>query len=177
MDTKVCTKCKVEKPLSEFYKGKGYKYGRYAVCKKCLKDKYHNDETFRQAKLEYARNYRKKINQDPDLHKKKVNNERQRYKQRCLDPEYREQLNQYQRDYRKRVKSKKAPKNVRKAHKAVEVAVRKGKLPKIDTQTCKQCDSVANHYHHYKGYDKKYWLDVVPLCARCHGKTWRQLVP
>ena len=33
--TKVCTKCKVEKPISEFHKSKKYKSGIRSVCKTC----------------------------------------------------------------------------------------------------------------------------------------------
>ncbi|MCA9367635.1 HNH endonuclease [Candidatus Kaiserbacteria bacterium] len=43
--TKVCTKCNVEKPLSEFHKSKSGKYGVRGECKPCA--------------LEYRRQYRK----------------------------------------------------------------------------------------------------------------------
>lgn len=35
MDTKVCSKCKVEKPLSEFYSDKRLKSGKASSCKSC----------------------------------------------------------------------------------------------------------------------------------------------
>ena len=35
---KTCTKCKIEKPLSEFYKGISYKGGFNTKCKKCFED-------------------------------------------------------------------------------------------------------------------------------------------
>lgn len=35
MQTKICSKCKVEKPISEFYKAINYKLGVRAICKKC----------------------------------------------------------------------------------------------------------------------------------------------
>lgn len=35
--TKVCTKCKLEKPLSEFYKEVGHRDGRRSACKQCAK--------------------------------------------------------------------------------------------------------------------------------------------
>ena len=34
--TKICRKCKVEKPLAEFYKQKGGKFGVRANCKCCI---------------------------------------------------------------------------------------------------------------------------------------------
>jgi len=36
MITKICTKCKKEKPLSEFNKQEGGKYGVRGQCKKCF---------------------------------------------------------------------------------------------------------------------------------------------
>ena len=38
MESKVCTKCKIEKLLSEFHKHKIGKYGRKARCKECTKE-------------------------------------------------------------------------------------------------------------------------------------------
>ena len=35
---KTCTKCKIEKPLSEFYKGISYKGGFNTKCKKCFEE-------------------------------------------------------------------------------------------------------------------------------------------
>ena len=42
---KICTKCKIEKPLSEFSKGKGYKNGIRSICNECKRQEgreYHN---------------------------------------------------------------------------------------------------------------------------------------
>ncbi len=36
MESKVCTKCKEEKELSEFYKNKNYKDGYVTECKSCV---------------------------------------------------------------------------------------------------------------------------------------------
>ncbi len=35
MDQKTCTKCNETKSLADFSNGKGYRNGRYAMCKKC----------------------------------------------------------------------------------------------------------------------------------------------
>lgn len=37
--SKTCTKCLIEKPLSEFHKGRGYKDGHKNSCKSCDKEK------------------------------------------------------------------------------------------------------------------------------------------
>lgn len=54
-----------------------------------------------------------------------------------------------------------------KARSAVNYAVKTGKLPHISTQNCKKCGNTAKHYHHNR-YDKSHYLDVTPLCDRCH---------
>lgn len=55
----------------------------------------------------------------------------------------------------------------------VGYAIRNGKLPRVATQTCIICGNRANEYHHHKGYAKKNWLDVVPVCHSCHGEIHR----
>ena len=36
-------------------------------------------------------------------------------------------------------------------------------------QRCYKCKGFpAQHYHHYLGYAKTNWLDIVPLCVQCH---------
>ena len=36
METKVCSICKVEKPIDEFYSQKGHKFGVMSLCKQCF---------------------------------------------------------------------------------------------------------------------------------------------
>ncbi len=36
MQTKVCSNCKIEKPLTDFHKRKAGKYGRNSQCRKCI---------------------------------------------------------------------------------------------------------------------------------------------
>jgi 5-methylcytosine-specific restriction endonuclease McrA len=38
MDTKVCSQCKIEKPISEFPRRKGYSNGIYCYCRECKKE-------------------------------------------------------------------------------------------------------------------------------------------
>ena len=47
----------------------------------------------------------------------------------------------------------------------VNNAIRYGKLPAPDTQTCATCGEPAEHYHH-EAYERP--LDVTPLCRPCH---------
>jgi len=45
----LCTKCKKEKPASEFYKAKGMKSGRHSYCKAC--HKVWNDNKYKKDKV------------------------------------------------------------------------------------------------------------------------------
>lgn len=59
-----------------------------------------------------------------------------------------------------------------KARKAVSNAIQNGKLPRPDSQLC-SCKKPAQQYHHYLGYAKENWLDVVPKCTDCHTTLHR----
>ncbi len=56
----------------------------------------------------------------------------------------------------------------KKAQTAISHAIRDGLIPKVCTLKCSCCPAQAQEYHHHKGYAKKYWLDVVPVCAKHH---------
>jgi hypothetical protein len=56
-----------------------------------------------------------------------------------------------------------------KAHEALTYAVKTGKLPAVQSQKCSVCkNKQAQEYHHHRGYDKEHWLDVIPVCSKCH---------
>ena len=57
-----------------------------------------------------------------------------------------------------------------KAKSAVAHAVRAGKLPRVNTLLCHYCPAQAKHRHHHKGYAPEHWLDVIPVCKKCHNK-------
>lgn len=57
MPTKVCSKCKVEKSLSDFWKSKKEKDGLQVRCKGCRSDSYNKEyqKKYRESRLEYFR--------------------------------------------------------------------------------------------------------------------------
>lgn len=57
------------------------------------------------------------------------------------------------------------------ARKAVQLAVMSKTISPIKACICMQCGKPAQHYHHWKGYEPAHWLDVIPLCAKCHRKV------
>lgn len=54
-----------------------------------------------------------------------------------------------------------------KARQAVHAAVQSGKLAKVSTCFCTHCGMQAQTYHH-ESYAHEHWLDVIPLCRKCH---------
>lgn len=67
--TKICTKCKKEKDLSEFYKEKLGKQGLRGDCKECVK-KY---------KIKHYQKYKKRINKQKKQYKDKNKNKYKKY--------------------------------------------------------------------------------------------------
>jgi hypothetical protein len=65
---KVCTKCGVEKPITDFYKQKGHSTGYRSVCKVCVAEynkryKTDNKEELKHSVKEYQKNNREKLNE------------------------------------------------------------------------------------------------------------------
>jgi hypothetical protein len=68
------------------------------------------------------------------------------------------------------------------AHAAVANAIVEGALPPLTGLACAYCTGTARVYHHHQGYHPAHWLDVVPLCRRCHARShgigrWRERTP
>ena len=64
-----------------------------------------------------------------------------------------------------RYASKNRDKRLAKA--TVQQAIRHGKLLPVSGCKCAKCGKQAEHYHHWS-YERQHWLDVVPVCAKCH---------
>lgn len=57
------------------------------------------------------------------------------------------------------------------AKQAVGRAIKAGILPPVSTLFCAKCGDHAQEYHH-ESYEPEYWLTVIPLCKKCHAKTY-----
>jgi hypothetical protein len=85
MDTKICSKCKIEKTLSEFHKKSTAISGRASHCKECRnvvsRLKYQNNtEVMKQSAKEYRLNHKEKIRE---------HNKKYLRKKRRIDPVFR----------------------------------------------------------------------------------------
>ncbi|MBI2449695.1 hypothetical protein HYV49_05355 [Candidatus Pacearchaeota archaeon] len=66
---KICSKCKIEKNFSEFYKNKNKKDGLRSQCKDCQKQ-YHKEH--REEKKEYMKQYR-------EMHREEIKQQKKQY--------------------------------------------------------------------------------------------------
>lgn len=86
----------------------------------------------------------------------------------------------YHREYRQTEKGKAAearrPYNPakKKVNNKINQLVRMGRMPRVSTLRCIECNEQAQEYHHHNGYGEAHQLDVVPLCRHCHAATRSQ---
>lgn len=141
METKVCNKCGRELPIDDFYLKKN-RHGNYHHEARCKECHKEASRKFREEHKEaYAQYERERATTD-------------KRKQQRRDAVYRY--------------NEKNPEKHR-AHNAVSKAVSRGKINK--PQTCENCGAEERlEAHHWHGYDKEHWLDVIWLCYKCHRK-------
>ncbi len=137
--SKRCSKCKQFKPLSEFYKHSSTKDGFRPDCKVC-----HTIQTI------YATKKHQKTEKFRITQKQYLQTEQGKATQRLGQGRY----------------NKRHPEKI-KAYNAINNAINSGKLPRPDTLQCHYGSHPAQQYHHWKGYEPQYWLDVVPACRLC----------
>ena len=143
---KTCFKCKIKKPLSEFYRHSQMADGYLNKCKEC-------------AKLD-VRTHRRQ-----NEHVRQA--DRERHAQKSTDPVYLQKRRDYQLEYMNDHPEAKA------AHRALNIAVRWGRIKK---QPCSNCGSTENLHAHHEDYSKPLdviWLCC--LCHRReHGGAVKQ---
>ena len=72
--SKICTKCKIEKSISEYYKHKGGKYGIKGRCKLCKKDEYEKNKEIiiKKQKEYYEKNKEKNKEKNREMRNRKA---------------------------------------------------------------------------------------------------------
>ena len=153
-DSKVCFKCNVRKPLTEFYKHKQMADGHLNKCKECnKKDVKENTVKNKDYYLEYDRNR---------------NSLPHRVEARAIYAQTQEG-----REAARKAKEKWGEENVikRAASTIVGNAVRDGRI--IKPENCEECNAVPSRLHgHHDNYD--YPMIVRWLCSKCHTKWHKE---
>lgn len=155
--TKTCTKCGKTFPATTEYFDKNGKCLR-SHCKPCRHQvcrEYNNRQEVKRRHAEYAKEYY--ANNSEQL--KEGSAAYQKTEQGKINASARRKKNRFK----------------HRAQKAVFRAVIHGEIPYVRTQQCLKCGKSASEYHHYLGYERKHWLDVIPLCKRCHADIHRKV--
>ena len=160
--SKTCTKCGESKPLTEYYQRKsGPRQGEFsAYCRAC---------SVAAVMASRAKN--------PEAHTK-IRDSMRRWRAENREIAIARERARYiaQTEKRRKVAQKARRKNPLRtqAHNAIRRAVRHGKFPPASSMVCKYCqEAQAADWHHHRGYEKQFWLDVVAVCNECHGKAHR----
>ena len=138
---KRCSKCGEVKPLAEYHKAYATADGRKDVCKACSaahSKVYAKTPNGRAVKDAAHKRYTQ------SEHGKEVLRERKR---------------------RERADGNHKPQEQARAY--VQRMMRKHGFPRPYTLPCADCGQQATQYHH-ESYERDRWLDVIPLCAKCH---------
>lgn len=144
---KRCQSCEQIKSYSEFYKNKTEKDGFQRRCKECCKI-YERTTQYRIVRNRYRKTLKGQVANKRYNTSEKAKNRRHEYYER----------------YPERNRARGTVFNAIMAKKLLPPTVLK----------C-SCGFQAQQYHHYKGYNKKNWLEVTPLCIKCHIKEHAEI--
>lgn len=168
MKHKICTECKQLKDLNSFSPGNA-KFDRHSRCKECNAKIAKEYRKTKRGK-EYQKQYWKSDRGKRVLSRYKTSEKgKQAGRKYTQSKNGKEKLRQYTQSKRREDKAR------FQARAAVNNAVRSGKLPKVSTQKCISCYKNAQDYHHHKGHNKENWLDVIPMCRKCHRNYEKHL--
>ena len=160
--TKVCSKCFIEKPINKFHPRKGQ-------CRACFNiwhSEYRKTEKGKLNEAKYRQSKKGKA-----VHKKYRQSKNGRKVRRGIRRRF--HLTQKGKELRRRARISYRHKNKGKvyAREMVRYHVRVGNIPYPKNLNCISCNSQAAHYHHHKGYAHKNWMNIIPLCKKCHIKV------
>jgi len=151
--TKRCPKCKQFKPLSEFYKNRNEYDGLDGYCKSCKKILVAN----------YQKTERGKF-----INRKAGKKWRQSEKGKMIYKTYQKRYRQSEKGKDVQKKGDKHFNVIHPNHRKANHAIASNKLPHVNTLQCHYCPAQAKHWHHHNGYAPEYYLDVIPVCVKCH---------
>jgi len=164
---KVCTKCKIEKPLESFRKNKRYKCGHQARCKECMisyEKSIENHERKLESRKKYRESNRERIReQDKQAYWK--NPSKFRSKARVSQRRYFNTEKGKFKYYAEAKRLRKLYPEKARARSLFCTAVCEGKIKRQEFCTLCKASNCRIEGHHYD-YSKPY--DVIWVCKSCH---------
>lgn len=182
---KVCSKCKEEKPFSEFNKSKHRKDGMHCECRKCTnRYKRENKERLKDKNKKYRENNKERINQYRQDNKELISKYNEQYRQDNKDyfKEYykqryqknREQILEYRKQYYQNKKEQIREYN-KKYKKKTDVRTRHNRSRKERRQSDPMYRMLQNLSSSFKwGFKKKGWAKDSNT-QEVIGCAWEQL--
>lgn len=171
MDTKVCTKCGIKKPLDQFYKDKKKKDWYHSCCKSCkniVNKKYidNNNLIIKQKAKKYREEHKEHIKEKNknwywNNRDKALENNRQ-YK---IDhPDYSKKMYYKHRDkYIQNSKDRQKKMWYTKLHSVTYSFIKKHNLYPDECCLCWSNKSIEAHHPDYSK-----WYEVIFICHKCH---------
>lgn len=147
----VCTKCKVDKPTSEFFRYRSHKSGYDYQCKECV--------SIRQQKYYWN-------NHDRCMGRGRRQYEKHKEKSKARNAKWEKDNSEKRLEYRKMFPDRMV------AYSDVKNAIRRGEMQK---DPCSRCGATKHIHGHHEDYSKT--LDVVWLCIKCHSEVHRANEP
>ena len=166
---KECFKCKISKPLSEFYKHSKMADGHLGKCKECTKrDVHENREENKDYYMEYDRNRSNKAERNEAV--------KARYSEKFPRPNRLLALDERfaGRDISPREKWLECNPMKRKAQNAANNALRDGRIQR--EYFCEVCGRGGKLHKHHWSYAEENWLDITWLCPKCHNEEHARLL-
>lgn len=160
---KKCNKCQQFRDYSEFEKDKSKKDGYATICRICRKEYRSRPEIKARAKEREQSTSVKLTRKIYRLSDKGKQVSKESYT-RNYDKLYKAQVERHNKDPKKR-----------KAKAKITSEIRAKRMRKAKEFTCVSCNNAqASDYHHYLGYELEHWLDVIPVCRKCHVDITRR---
>lgn len=170
--TKRCSKCGIEKPLNEYYKNNSssdtYRHECKTCKKQCSKRYYQShDKEIKQKKKRYAL-----------IHASEKKQYMKLYRQSHIDEIILANKEYYQ-SHKREYKHRKRRFIVKyRARKMLSQAVYRGQI--VKPSQCEACMLLFPKNklqgHHWKGYAKKFWYEVMWVCSQCHAELENQWI-
>ena len=164
--SKQCSRCRTEKPLSEFGVDRQKRDGIRSWCRSCVREKskeYNATDRGKEVARAAMERYRKTPKFKALVWRANHSEPHRRSVKKYYSSAHGRESNR-QNIARWRARNPKAAA----AHAAVRAAIGRGDLPRQCDVKCSHCPNQAAEYHHHNGYEKEHWLDVVPVCCACH---------
>ena len=170
---KTCTKCKIEKEVTEFNKAKKYKDGLYIYCKSCRKEyREANKERLKEWKKEYYQANKERVNERNkkyyEVNKERINEQKKQYRK-----ENKEYIKEWQKEWRQA--NKEYIKEYKKEYREVNKEYIKEWQKEYRKENKERLKEKAKEWYQVKGKKvKRQYLEANKERLKEKAKEWKK---